>query len=206
MLLNRQQEKVFEIISSRTDKLRELKEEKEIVFRNKGLGKQYKNVQKTLASLNRVKKALKKKKIEKALDEVRDLIESVEEQGEDLLIADTSKHGWLTVFNLRGKKNLPSDLMKKIDKIDSKIDREKSSKDGWKKRGGYKGDEEVGSAFRQGLPRRRPGPEETMQSLTKSRRQGQCSHCNEYGHFYKECSKFWQQVSEQRKKAAAETN
>ena len=50
--------------------------------------------------------------------------------------------------------------------------------------------------------RKKQGPEEALQFFQKRFRTGNCSHCGETGHFYKECAAFWTEVNESRKKAS----
>ena len=42
-------------------------------------------------------------------------------------------------------------------------------------------------------------PEEYLQEAVRQNRAGQCSHCAEEGHFYRECPEFWNKVKESRK-------
>ena len=201
-LLNKQQEKVYDIISSQKEEIDELKQESNLSFKNKAIEKQYRYNQKIIKDLKKLKKHFKKGKTSSCADIVKKLLQTCEEHKEDLLIADSSKYGWLTVHQLRGQSSLPSDLLKKVEKIDNKLDKEKA-KPGYngrkdQKRG--KTDTEPLEREAKQFARRKAGPEETLQQLTKSKRYGTCSHCQEEGHFFRECSKFWLEVSEQRKK------
>ena len=60
------------------------------------------------------------------LDKVRSLLnelqDSIEEQGQDLITADISRHGWLTVSRLKNKGPLTSNLLKRIEKEDKTLD------------------------------------------------------------------------------------
>ena len=200
-LLNEQQEKVFDIISAQKEEIEELKEDSGISFRSKAIEKQFKQNQRIIKDLKKIKKALKKGRAASATDQVRSLLNVCEEHKEDLLIADSSKFGWLTVHQLRGKSSLSSDLLKKVDKIDSKLDKERTrpaQHGNWREKRTQKGGEVLERETRQ-FTRRKAGPEETLQFLKKSKRYGTCSHCQEEGHFFRECAKFWAEVSEQRK-------
>ena len=152
---------------------------------------------------------IKKKKNDKAYDEIKEIVKTIETICEDLVIADSSKHGWLTVYKLRGSDTtIPSDVQKKVEKIETRLDREKTTrKEYGEKKKPYsryprKVDQENGEIGQQqqaGTARRKAGPEELMSYLTKTRRRGTCSHCQQEGHFFKECPKFWTDVSNQRK-------
>ena len=197
-ILNDQQEKVFEIISAQKEEIDDLRENLGVSFKSKAIEKQFQLNQKIIKDLKKIKKNLKKGKYNSASDQVKKLLNNCEEHKEDLLIADSSKFGWLTVHQLRGKSNLPSDLMKKVEKIDSKLSKErKPEQNGWKRRDQKSG--QVLERETRQFGRRKAGPEETLQFLKKSKRYGTCSHCQEEGHFFRECAKFWAEVSEQRK-------
>ena len=57
---------------------------------------------------NLVKKDYKKKK--HVSHQLKEVISQLENHSEDLLVADSSRHGWLTVHQLRGKQTLPTDI------------------------------------------------------------------------------------------------
>lgn len=66
---------------------------------------------------------------------VKGVIDLLDTHAEDLLVANSSRHGRLTVHQLQGRHNLFSDLLQKFDRIDSRMDR--TIKDGFKGSGGY---------------------------------------------------------------------
>ncbi len=71
-----------------------------------------------LTLVTRAKSFIKDNETHNALYEIRESIKFLETQNEDLLIADSSKFGWLTVSKICGKYTLSSTIQKKILKID----------------------------------------------------------------------------------------
>ena len=143
-------------------------------------------------------------KAEKVLE---DLQEDLELHQEDIIAADLSRNGWLTVSRLRNKSSLPSSLLKQIEKEDDAIDR-------WKRKSSIGRNGGNSSRFRtmdqgtftnfvrtnrgaKGFQKK--SPEELMQEAVRQNRAGQCSHCSQEGHFYRECPSFWQKVHDSRK-------
>ena len=106
---------------------------------------------------------------------------------------------------LRNKCGLPKTLLREIEKADDLIDsgRKKFRQDG---RGGFRGKkvdkETYGDSvrtFRQGGKFQKKSPEQILDEAVRQTRAGECSHCNEEGHFYRECPTFWDKVKESRK-------
>ena len=206
-LLNKQQEYVYDLINQHKEKIDDLLVEKNRNFRSKGLEKQYIFNKKIITKAKKLKKNLKKEKVSRALSCVRDLIELCEEHADDLMIADSSRHGWLTVHQLRGPERLPGDLQKKVEKIDSRLDKVKNGgQENRRYNGGRQNYKRVDKEDVQTYRYRRQGPEEAIQSLSKTQRNGSCTHCRTEGHYFKECPQFWTEVAESRKKAAPATN
>lgn len=197
-LLTKQQEYVHDLISQHKSDLEELVTQSTTnptTFRNKGIEKQYSFNGKVLRLVKKVKKGLKKRKDVTNL--VKEVIDLLDTHAEDLLVADSSRHGWLTVHQLRGRQTLSSDLLQKVDRIDSRLDR--TRKDGFKGSSGY--NKKMDGKDRVQTYRKKQGPEEFLQSLVGRKREGTCSHCSEIGHFYRECPDFWKEVQESRKKS-----
>lgn len=199
-LLNKQQEFLTDLVNSHREEVDELVAAKSQQFRSKGIEKQYLHSSKVASKLSKIKKLLKKKKYDKALDSVRAALRLVEEHNEDLIVADSSRYGWLTVHTLRGHNQLPSDLSKKVEKIDSKLDKAKSAtagQHGPRQSKFYPRRMEAGGVQ---TWRKKQGPEEAIIAFSKSTRQGNCQQCNGAGHFYRECPEFWKAVNDQRVK------
>lgn len=201
-LLNKQQEFLTDLVQTHREEVDEIVATKTQQFRSKGIEKQYQFNAKVSSQLGKIKKHLKKKKYTKAYEGVKSAIKLVEEHSEDLLVADTSRYGWLTVHTLRGSNNLPSELTKKVEKIDARLDKVKGST-----AAGQHGPRANKFAPRRmagqgGVQtwRKTQGPEEAIIAYAKSTRQGTCQQCNKSGHFYRECPEFWKAVNEQRVK------
>ena len=202
-MLQDQQEYIHDLINSHKEEVGELVSPRSQTFRNKGIEKQFLYNMKVSTKLKKVKSLLKKQKLNRALESVRDLLKLVEDHNDDLLIAENSRHGWLTVHQLRGGSSLSSDLQKKVEKIDSRLDKSRQQQRGDVQR--YRPGKGRQDSFRmEGKDvqtfRRKQGPEEALLSFSKTNRQGSCTHCSESGHFYRECPDFWKSVNESRKK------
>ena len=197
-LLNEQQEYLHELIVQHKEEVEEIVCAKVRNFRNKGIEKQFTFNEKVLSDLKKIKKLYKKKR--HIGDKLKEIVKLLEDHAEELLVADSSRHGWLTVHQLRGNQNLSSELLKKVDKIDNRLDKQKPQNDRTRRGSGYpsKVDQKDGSF----TYRKKKGPGELLQELVTRKREGTCSHCSEIGHFYRECPEFWKEVSEARKKSA----
>ena len=202
-LLNKQQEHILDIIREHKEQVDELMPVTRS-FKNKGIEKQFNFNNKLLVRLKKVKKLLKKSKVEKALSSVRDLLKVVEDHAEDLTVADSSRHGWLTVSLLRGESDLPTDLLKKVEKIDNRLDKTRPQRDEYRSRKSgqfaQRLERQGGSGGTQTWRQKNQGPEEALVSFSKTKRQGTCSHCTKSGHYYRECPDFWKCVNEGREK------
>ena len=199
-MLNEQQEYIKDLISNHKEEVDELLASKTKSFRSKGLEKQFEFNNKVTTRLSKIKKLLRKKKISRATDAVKELLEICEDHADDLLVADSSRHGWLTVHQLRGG-TLSSDLWKKVEKIDNRLDKARP-KDGKNRPQASGGNSNRMENQNVQTWRRKQGPEEAMQSYSKVQRQGTCTHCSAQGHFYRECPDFWRDVNASRKKAS----
>lgn len=198
-ILKEQEEHLCELMVEHKEEVEGLVEEKPN-FKNKALSKQFEFNTCIEKELRKVKKLLKKGKEEKALKTLDSVLDKLEEKGEDLQIADSSPHGWLAVSVLRGRSQLPKDLQKKLDKVNSRLDRNRPySKP--KNGGDYSGDKRMDYKTGVRTDRRnyRQTPQELLVSLGNQKKAGNCSHCSEAGHFYRECPKFWAAVAESRK-------
>ncbi len=76
------------------------------------------------------------KRIKSTLKKLR---EKLEEHQQDLVIADTSPNGWLTVAKLRNRMLLPRDLRKKLEYMDKEILHSRTYGGGQMKLGKFQG-------------------------------------------------------------------
>jgi hypothetical protein len=118
---------------------------------------------------------------------------------EDLIIADTSPHGWLAVSKVRAGQELPKSLRKKLAQVDKDLAARKNG--GFKKKPGGFQKQGEGSNFRKGD--KRVSPEEALAAAAKTIRPGTCSHCQKGLNYYRECQDFWRRVQQSREAKAA---
>ena len=206
-LLSDQQESISQLLAEQRQELFEkVEKSKNHKFRQRVLEKQY-EVNEEFCNISRcVQSALKKGHIEKAAAKIEELTEDLEAHGEDIIAADLSRHGWLTVQRLRNKSSLSSSLLKQLEKEDEAIDKNKKKafiQDG---RFGGRSRTMDGGPFKDSVRTVRSGgafqkksPEQLLEEAVKQNRAGQCGHCQEECHFYRECPSFWEKVKESRK-------
>ena len=208
-LMLEQFQEVNQTITDQKEELEEKFEKSTVKFAQKPLEKQFEINSNLLQTNHKIQKALRKKDFKKVKKLVKEQEEDLDKHEEDLLIADSSDHGWLTVSKIRDKKILNSSLVKKIHQVDALIEKAKN------KNGGTSGAntrnpqsrQQFGSyGYQQGSsgqvvmkrPEKKSSPEELLQSIAKTTRAGQCSFCLEPGHWYRECPGFWGKVKESR--------
>jgi hypothetical protein len=152
--------------------------------------------------------ALAAGEVKRATDVAEALEASLQEHEEDLIIADTSQHGWLAVARLRRGSELSKSLRKKLDQVDRELSAQrKPDGGGFKKKFGQVPREDKEPVVNR-QQNRRLSPEELLFQAGKQLRPGTCTHCHEGLHYFKECPSFWAKVQESRKAKAKgeETN
>jgi len=97
-----------------------------VKFQNKPIERQYEVNSEFLAINKKVLKALKHRNTKKAKKLLKDQRKALEDHEQDLLVADSSEYGWLTVAKIRDKKFLSSSLVKKIHQVDSLLAKAKA--------------------------------------------------------------------------------
>jgi len=204
-LLARQQESLLDIVTNHRQEIDELvtPNQQNITFRKVGIGKQHSFNQGIISMVKKLKKYHKEDKYQKGKDLIKDILAKLEEQQTDLVIADSSKHSWLTVSVLRNKSNLPADIVKKVDKIENRLDRSRPQT----RQNHGETSTNTGHRYREYKVQtdRKPakGPEALLAQLQGQRREGKCTHCHGTGHYWRECSHFWESVQKSRAAAAA---
>ncbi len=131
---------------------------------------------------------------------IDDLLSQLETHAEDLVIADTSPHGWLAVAKVRAGTDLPKSLRKKLEQVDRELSAQKNRNGGPGKK--FFGLQKEGQGPLLRRDGRRISPEEALSYASKQVRAGICTHCKKAYHYYRECPTFWQQVQESREEAA----
>ena len=176
-------------------------------FSNKQIEKQY-QVNSTFRELVvKIQAALHVGEVALARDVTETLDCQLGEHEEDLIIVDTSPHGWLAVARLRRGKELPMALRKRLDQVEKELAQTQR-----KKGNGARPERKVGTLPRKGQeplvkrPERRLSPEEVLFQAGRQLQPGSCSHCQEDLYYYRECPKFWAKVLESRKAKGDEDN
>ena len=197
-LLDEQQKKIFELIDDHKKEIDTKLTSKSTRFQHKNIEKQFDINQEHKLLVRKAIEQLERKEKKKAKKTLRTLLTKIEEQVENLLIADRSSNGWLTVARLRNKDVLPSKILKEVEKIDSEIER---SRNGRALKNAAKMDRKDGrgSYIQTSRPPKRKAPEEALKEAVNQTRTGACQHCEGDAHFYRECPKFWEKVIEARK-------
>lgn len=174
---------------------------KKHTFRQKNLEKQFEITEKIGRLNKKIKREVKTNNIEKALDAIKEQEETIDEHQEDLITADSCKFGWLTVQKLKNTSSLPSAQLRKIEKIEALIERTKlptyngrSFKKPYEVEKGF-----FNKSLRTTRPTQKKSPEQLLEEATKQTRAGAWGHCQEEGHFYRECPAFWEKVKQSRR-------
>jgi hypothetical protein len=172
-------------------------------FASKQLEKQYQVNHGFKELAIKTKKALKAKEWKKAKKTVEELIDSLEEHEQDLVIADISPHGWLAVNKLRTSADLPKEVRKKLAVVEKDLAAQKV-KHG-KAKGGFRQVPQAGAGGTGCKPDKKYSPEEALSYASKQVRTGKCTLCHKSFHWYRECPTFWSRVHEGREANAKDT-
>ena len=92
-------------------------------FRQKALEKQYEVNDNFAKIIRRSVSCLEKGHVSKTVSYLKDLKNDLEEHSQDIIAADFSRHGWLTVSRIRNRGSLPTSILKQIEKEDEQIDK-----------------------------------------------------------------------------------
>ena len=121
-----QQETIEELLQEQKNELcQKNNPENKHKFNNRVLGKQHEVNEGFLDLTKKIQKCLGKQQLYQAKSLVDELLNEIECHSEDLVVADLSRNGWLTVQRLRNRCSLPSNLLKKLEKFDDEIDNRK---------------------------------------------------------------------------------
>jgi len=202
-IVENQQEVLYKWLEDHKAEVDEKLQAKGRRFSNKQIEKQYQVNAGFRELVAKIQAALGAGEVGRAKDVAEVLDKQLEEHEEDLIIADTSPHGWLAVARLRRGKELPKALRKRLNQVEKELATQK--RDG---RDGARPERKFGPFQRKGQepvvrrPERRLSPEEVLFQAGRQIRPGTCSHCQGELHYYRECPKFWEKVQESRKAKA----
>ena len=118
-------EEVCKTLAAQKEEFEEKLSKSTIKFAQKPIEKQYEVNAKLLARNHKIQKALKRKDYRRVKSLVQEQEDDLREHEENLMIAENSQHGWLTVSKIRGEKHLDPKLVKKMLEVDALIDRAK---------------------------------------------------------------------------------
>ena len=203
-IVETQQEVLFKWLEEHKAEVDEKLQSRGRRFSNKQIEKQFQINAGFRDLVGKVQAALEAGEVARARDVTELLDRQLGEHEEDLIIADTSPHGWLAVARLRRGKELPKALRKRLDQVEKELGHPPRREN----YNGARSERKFGPFQRKGQeplvkrPERRLSPEEVLFQAGRQLRPGTCSHCNEDLHYYRECPKFWAKVQESRKAKA----
>ena len=115
-------EEVHQTLAAQKEEMEEKLKKSSVNFTQKPIERQFEVNARILALNHKMQKVLKNKDYKRVKSLVREQEEELKEHQENLMIAEFSQHGWLTVSKIRGEKHLDSSVIKKIQKVDALID------------------------------------------------------------------------------------
>ena len=194
-LVTRQQEFIVDLISDHKKELEAKLQSQSRKFASRQIEKQFQINSGFKDRAGKVVAAIQKKDAGAALEEAEALVAELDRHEEDLIIADTSPHGWLAVAKVRAGTELPKDLRKKLSQVEKDLAATRPKRDGGPAKKPFRFSQHSQEPFVR-RPERRVSPEEALVQAAKQIRPGQCSHCQKGLHFYRECPNFWSKVME----------
>jgi hypothetical protein len=199
-IVENQQEFILDLISEHKAEVEEKLQIRSRRFSSRQIEKQYQvnNQFKDLAA--KIQLALTARDLTKAKEATDALEEQLEEHEQDLVIADSSPHGWLAVARVRTAKELPKALRKRLAAVEKDLNQQKQRHGGSGRK--FIKNAQQGSEGDGRQPNRRYSPEEAVYSAAKQVRTGLCTHCHKAGHYLRECPQFWTRVNETREAKA----
>ena len=129
-LVEKQQEYILNLLTHHKSEVDSKLQNKQRRFGSRQLEKQYQINGEFKEQALRIQAAVAKGDKALAEDEVGGLLKVLEKHEEDLVIADTSPHGWLAVAKVRAGTELPKDLRKKLSQVDKDLAAKRPQKNG----------------------------------------------------------------------------
>jgi len=194
-LLNNQQEVLLDLFSEHKAEIDGKLQEKRRRFGSRQLERQFEVVSGFKELALKTKSALEDREYKRASATVEALLEQLEIHEENLVIADTSPHGWLAVAKVRSAKDLPKNIRKRLEQVEKELSSRSRNGGPRRRNQGFQRDGQ-NPVINRG--NRRISPEEALFIASNQVRTGTCTLCKKEQHFYKECPLFWQKVSDAR--------
>jgi hypothetical protein len=193
-VVEKQQEYILDLISEHKAEVEEKIQQRARRFGSKQIEKQFQINTQFKETVVKIQAALAASDTAKAKEATDALFEQIEEHEQDLIIADSSPHGWLAVSKLRTTKELPKAVRKRLAAVERDLAQQKTKTYG----GPGKISAQSSEGYASKKPERRFSPKEALFTAAKQLRPGLCSHCNEQYHYFRECPKFWTKVNQSR--------
>jgi hypothetical protein len=197
-IVESQQEVILNLLSEHKAEVDSKIQTKSRRFASRQIEKQYQVNANFKELAQKALAALEASDVQRAADTITTLVGDLEKHEEDLIIADTSPHGWLAVSKVRAGTELSKSLRKKLAQVEKDLAQRKNG--GFKKKRDFVSKQgDSGSGRRND---RRVSPEEALTHAAKQLRPGTCSHCQKGLHYYRECPEFWKKVMQSREAQA----
>jgi len=194
-ILSSQQQVLLELFTEHKAEIDSKLQEKRRRFGNRQLEKQFEVVSGFKELAVKAKAAIEAKEYRRAAATVDALLEQLETHEENLVIADTSPHGWLAVAKVRASKDLPKNVRRRLEQVEKELSARQRNGGPRRRNPQFQRD---GQNPVIGRGNRRISPEEAIYFASTQVRTGICTLCKKDNHFYKECPLFWQKVGEAR--------
>ena len=199
-LVKDQQEFLLDLLSEHKAEVDVKLQSRQRRFSSKQIEKQYEINAGFLKLVTTAKALLDSADYKRTATVLEDLSSQLETHAEDLVIADTSPHGWLAVAKVRAGTDLPKLIRKKLEQVDRELSAQKNRSGGPNKKFFGFPKESQGPLLRR--DGRRITSEEALSYASKQLRAGICTHCKKAYHYYRQRPTFWQQVQDSREEAA----
>ena len=201
-LVTSQQEIILDLLSEHRAEVDEKIQLKSRRFSSKQIEKQYQINAEFRDLAAKITAALHASEVSRAQEVLSLLSTKLEDHEHDLIVADTSPHGWLAVAKLRSNTELPKTLRKKLAQVEKDLAHRRPPQQQQQQYGGprkkFDQFQREGQSFSRRRPDQRLSPEEALSNAAKQLRQGTCTHCHKGLHYYRECPDFWTKVQESR--------
>jgi hypothetical protein len=196
-IVESQQEFILELLSEHRAEVEEKLQQRSRRFGSRQIEKQYQINSQHKELVNKIQTSLHNNDTAKAKEQLQLLADQIEEHEQDLIIADSSPHGWLAVSKLRTSKELPKALRKRLVEVERDLNQQRQRRNGGPGKKFSRFPQQSGESDVKKTDKKF-SPEAALFAASKQVRTGQCSHCHEPRHYFRECPKFWTAVNKSR--------